>query len=104
MFWQSMGLMGDMADFVDNMPSPVFVIDRVLFVSRAALIDAIVDYLENGAIVQVEDSARPRRMQFCYEIRSGEAAFHLFNAHVRQFGVFASVTALVDHAEAVTAV
>ena len=53
-----------MADFVDSMPLPVFEIDRVLFASRAALIDVIVDHLENGAIVQIEDSARARRMQF----------------------------------------
>ena len=91
-----------MAEIVNSSPSPVFAIDRVLFESRAALIDAIVDHLENGAIVQIEDSARPRRMQFCYEIRPDTAAFHLFDAHGRQLGVFASIAALVDHAEAVT--
>ena len=36
----------DMADFVDSMPLPVFANDRVLFASRAALIDVVVDHLE----------------------------------------------------------
>ena len=91
-----------MADFVDNMPSPVFAIDRVSFASRAALIEVIAYHLKNGAIVQVEDSARPRSMRLCYEIRPGGAAFHAFNAHGGQIGVFASVAGLVDHAETVT--
>ncbi len=93
-----------MADFVDNMLVPVFAIDRVLFDSRAAMISVIVDHLENGAMVQVEDSARPRRMRLCYEIRPGEAAFQLFDDNGRQLGVFADIRVLVDRAEAVTGV
>ena len=90
-----------MSDIVDSVPSSVFAIDRVLYASRAAMVEVISEHLKNGAIVQIEDSTRPRRMQFYYEIRPGEAASHLFDARGRQIGVFASVAALVDYAETV---
>ena len=93
-----------MANVIDTDLSPVFAIDRVTFASRAVLAEAIADHLKTGAIVQVENSARPRSMRLCYEIRPGEAAIHLFNANGRQIGVFASLAALVDHAEAVTGI
>ena len=57
----------DMADFVDSMPSHVFAIDRVPFASRADMVEVIAYHLKNGAIVQIEDSSRPRRMRLCYE-------------------------------------
>ena len=76
----------------------------MLYASRAAMIGVISDHLTNGAIIQVEDSARPRSMRLCYEIHPDPEAFHVFNAHGRQIGVFASVAALVDHAEAVTGI
>ena len=92
-----------MSDVATSLPSPVFAIDRVPFASRVTLVEVIAYHLKNGAIVQIEDSSRPRSMQLCYEIRPGEV-FQLFNARGRQIGVFASVAALVDHAEAVTGV
>ena len=64
------------------------------------MVEIISDRLKHSAIVQVEDSSRPRSMRLCYEIRPGEAAFHLFGVHGRQIGVFAGVAALVAHAEA----
>ena len=91
-----------MVSYIAGMSTPVFSIDRVLYASRAAMIEVISEHLKNGAIVQIEDSTRPRSMCLCYEIRPGEAAFRLIGAHGRQMGVFASVAALVDHAEAVT--
>ncbi len=80
---------------------PAFVVDRATCLSRLILVETIACYLEKGAVVQIEDSTRPRRMQFYYEIRPGEAASHLFDARGRQIGVFASVAALVDYAETV---
>ena len=76
-----------MADIVTGMPSPVFAIDWVPFASRAAMVEVIAYHLKNGAIVQIEDGSRPRRMRLCYEIRPSEAAFHAFNAHDRQIGI-----------------
>ena len=93
-----------MADVVDTDSSPVFAIDRVIFPSQGAMIKVISDHLTKGAIVQVEDSSRPRSMRLCYEIRPGAEAFHLFGVHGPQIGVFASLAALVDHAEAMTSI
>ena len=45
-----------MSHIVDSMPVPVFAIDRLVFASRAALIEVIEEHLINGAIVLIEDS------------------------------------------------
>ncbi len=66
------------------------------------MIGVISDHLNNGAIIQVEDSSRPRSMRLCYETRPREPAFQLKSAHGRQIGIFASLAALLDHAETVT--
>ena len=83
---------------------PVFVVDRTTCLTRLMLVETIACYLEQYAVVQIEDSSRPRSMRLCYEIRPAEAAIRLFNVQGSQVGVFASVAALVDHAEAVTGV
>ena len=40
-----------MSDIVTGMTSPVFAIDRLIFASRAAMVEVIADHLNNGAIV-----------------------------------------------------
>lgn len=92
-----------MTDIVTGMPAPVYAIDRVPFASRSTMIEVIAFHLKNHAIVRVEDSARPGAMRLCYEVRPSEAVFRVFDTHGRQIGVFASVAALFDQAEAVTA-
>ena len=92
-----------MANIDTGLSLTVFAIDRApCAASRDILVRAIKFHIAVGTIVQVEDSSRPRSMRLCYEIRPGEAAFYLFNALGRQIGVFASIAALVDHAETVT--
>ena len=93
-----------MISYIARMSTPVFAIDRVLYASRAAMVGVIAEHLEHGVVVHVEDSTRPRSMCLCYEIWPEAGAYRLYNTNGRRIGIYASVAALIDHAETVTRV
>ena len=84
------------------MPTSVFTIDRAIFRSRPGMVIAIKIYAAGG-IVQVEDSNHPTTDRLRYEIRPADGTIQLLDATGHQLGTFASIDALVDHAEALTA-
>ena len=92
----------NVVSYIACMSTPVFPIDRVLYAARAAMVGVIAEHLEHGVVVQVEDSTRPRSMRLCYEIWPVDGAYRLYSTNGRRIGIYASVAALIDHAETVT--
>ncbi len=81
---------------------PAFVVDRATCLSRLILVETIACYLERGAVVQIEDSTRPRHDRLRYTIQMVDSVGHVFDISNQRIGVFADVHALVGYAEDVT--
>lgn len=85
---------------MSDIPTPIFLIDRAVFISRVALVEIVRFHLAAGSIVRVEDRRRRSDDRLRYEICPIDGAFQVIDAAGRPIGVFADVAAMVAHAEA----